>query len=70
MNWTFNVPGNTITALGYAVPGINQAPIACNKDVRCGVPLFAFPTASKPYVWPPNPDEAGGLFDMGANRKV
>lgn len=44
MNWTVNVPWNTITVLGYAVPGINQAPIACYKDVRCGVPIFAYPT--------------------------
>lgn len=70
MNWTVNVPGNTITALGYAIPGINRAPIACYKDVRCGIPLFSIPTASYPYFWPPNPDEAGGMFDIGSNQRV
>lgn len=44
MNWTFNIPGNTVTALGYAVPYANQAPIACYRDVRCGWPVFAYPT--------------------------
>lgn len=66
INWTANVPGNTITALGYAVPGINRAPLACYRDVRCGVPLFSFPTASPPYFWPPNPHQWGGAFDVGA----
>ena len=70
MNWKANVPGNTITVLGYAVPGINQAPIACYKDVRCGIPLFSFPTASYPYFWPPNPDEGGGVFDIGNQQTV
>lgn len=70
MNWTINVPGNTLTVLGYAVPGINQAPIACYKDVRCGIPLFSFPTASYPYFWPPNPEEGGGAFDVGSGGAV
>jgi len=65
MNWAINVPGNTITALGYAIPGINQAPLACYRDVRCGIPIFSIPTASYPYFWPPNPDEGGGAFDVG-----
>jgi hypothetical protein len=70
MNWTANVPGNTITVLGYAVPGINQAPLACYKDVRCGIPLFSFPTASYPYFWPPTPDEGGGAFDISTGSSV
>lgn len=63
MNWTFNVPGNTITALGYAVPGVNQAPVACFRNVNCGIPVFSFPTSSYPYMWPTDTSSAGGAFD-------
>ena len=44
INWAANIPGNTITAMGYSIPGVNQPPIACDADVRCGYPAFAYPT--------------------------
>lgn len=44
INWTPNAPGNTITLMGYAVPGANTPPVACHKSVLCGTPAFAYPT--------------------------
>lgn len=44
INWAANMPGNTITAMGYAIPKANQPPIACFNDVRCGYPVFSYPT--------------------------
>ena len=38
--------------------------------MRCGIPLFSFPTASSPYFWPPNPDEGGGAFDISTGSSV
>ncbi len=59
INWAANIPGNTITALGFALPGANQPPIACYDDVRCGYPIFSAPTIScaecdyECAEWPP-----------------
>ncbi len=44
INWAANIPGNTVTALGYAIPGANQPPLACFDDVRCGYPVYSTPT--------------------------
>lgn len=69
INWAANIPGNTLTALGFAIPGANQPPIACHADVRCGYPIFATPTeacAECEYectTWPPCSEGAGGAFD-------
>jgi hypothetical protein len=68
INWAANIPGNTVTALGYAIPGANQPPIACHKDVRCGYPVFAYPTicSTTGYptcTWPSDWEGAGGAFD-------
>ena len=35
INWAANIPGNTLTALGYPIPKANQPPLACYADVRC-----------------------------------
>lgn len=69
INWAANVPGNTITFLGFALPGANQPPIACDADVRCGYPIFASPTVTcseceyECETWPPCSQGAGGAFD-------
>lgn len=44
INWAANIPGNTITFMGFSIPGVNQPPIACDEDVRCGYPIFSTPT--------------------------
>ncbi len=44
INWAPNAPGNTVTLMGYAIPGINTPPYACHKSVLCGMPAFAYPT--------------------------
>jgi hypothetical protein len=68
INWAANIPGNTVTALGYAIPGANQPPYACHKDVRCGYPVFSYPTICSETgyptcTWPSEPIGAGGAFD-------
>jgi hypothetical protein len=65
INWAFNIPGNTMTFMGYAIPGVNQPPFACYKDVRCGIPIFSFPTIcpTGTCTWPPFPTGAGGALD-------
>lgn len=35
INWTPNMPGNTISALGYPVPQANIPGKACHKNVNC-----------------------------------
>jgi hypothetical protein len=65
INWSPDMPGNTISALGYPVPAANIPPKACHKDVRCGTPDFAYPTGPRRNsTWPPTPYGAGGRFDF------
>lgn len=47
INWSPNMPGNTITALGYAVPQANIAPKACHNSVLCGDPVISYPPGAK-----------------------
>lgn len=57
INWVSNMPGNTISALGYPVSSANIPPKACHKDVRCWQPIISFPP--RPHeIW------AGGKMDF------
>lgn len=57
INWSPNLPWNTISALWYPTPWANQAPKACFNDVRCGRPIISIPTG-------PNRRWAGWALDM------
>lgn len=58
------MPGNTFTFMGYAIKQLNQPPYACYKDVRCGYPIFSYPTGEdRDDQWPDESYGAGGAFD-------
>lgn len=64
INWSPNMPWNTISALGYPTQWANQPPVACHKDVRCWVPDFSYPTGvRRNRTWPSTPYGAGGALD-------
>jgi hypothetical protein len=68
INWTANVPWNTLTALWFPREQTNYPPYACFSDVRCGYPIFSIPTicsetGQPECMWPTEPQGAWGAFD-------